>query len=81
MSLELNSMVATLKSNPRFTDRIILVTGATAGIGRALALELSKRGATVILLGRNESELDAVYDAIIESVAQSLQLSLVISQR
>ena len=67
MSLQLNSMVATLKSNPRFTDRIILVTGATAGIGRALALELGKRGATVILLGRNESELDTVYDAIIES--------------
>lgn len=67
MSLQPNSMVTTLKSNPRFTDRIILVTGATAGIGRALALELGKRGATVILLGRNESELDIVYDAIIES--------------
>ena len=56
-----------IKPNPRFTDRIILVTGATAGIGRALALELGKRGAIVILLGRNESELDTVYDAIIES--------------
>ena len=67
MNLQLNSMVATLKSNPRFTDRIILVTGATAGIGRALALQLGKRGAIVILLGRNESELDTVYDAIIES--------------
>ncbi len=67
MSTLTDSMVSTLQSNPRFTDRVILVTGATAGIGRALALELGKRGATVILLGRNESELDAVYDAIIVS--------------
>jgi NAD(P)-dependent dehydrogenase (short-subunit alcohol dehydrogenase family) len=67
MSALTDSMVSTLQSYPQFTDRVILVTGATAGIGRALALELGKRGATVILLGRNESELDAVYDAIIES--------------
>ncbi len=67
MSPLIDAMVSTLKSNPKFTDRVILVTGATAGIGRALALELGKRGATVVLLGRNESELDAVYDEIIES--------------
>ena len=67
MNTLIDSMVSTLKANPQFTDRIILVTGATAGIGRALALELGKRGATVILLGRNESEMDAVYDAIIGS--------------
>ena len=60
MNTLIDSMVSTLRANPQFTDRVILVTGVTAGIGRALALELGKRGATVILLGRNESELDAV---------------------
>jgi 3-oxoacyl-ACP reductase-like protein len=30
------------------TDKIALVTGATRGIGRAIALELGKQGATVI---------------------------------
>ncbi len=44
--------------------RVILVTGAGDGIGRAAALAYAGHGATLILLGRTESKLDAVYDAI-----------------
>ena len=44
--------------------RIILVTGATSGLGRALALACAQAGATVILSGRNPAKLDRVYDAI-----------------
>jgi NAD(P)-dependent dehydrogenase (short-subunit alcohol dehydrogenase family) len=47
-----------------FKDRIILVTGAGDGIGRAAALALAKHGATVILLGRTQEKLEAVYDEI-----------------
>ncbi len=36
-----------------------LVTGATDGMGKALAGELSARGATVLLHGRNEARLEA----------------------
>jgi NAD(P)-dependent dehydrogenase (short-subunit alcohol dehydrogenase family) len=36
-------------------DQFILVTGATDGIGRGTALELARRGATVLLHGRNAS--------------------------
>lgn len=35
--------------------KICIVTGGTSGIGRATALELARRGATVIVLGRNSS--------------------------
>jgi len=42
----------------------ILVTGAGDGIGRAAALSYAKHGATVLLLGRTESKLEAVYDEI-----------------
>ncbi len=42
----------------------ILVTGAGAGIGRAAALSFAQHGATVILLGKTESHLSEVYDAI-----------------
>jgi NAD(P)-dependent dehydrogenase (short-subunit alcohol dehydrogenase family) len=37
------------------TSQIILVTGATSGIGAVTALELARLGATVIVVGRNES--------------------------
>ena len=42
----------------------ILVTGAGDGIGRAAALSYASHGATVLLLGRTGSKLDAVYDEI-----------------
>jgi NAD(P)-dependent dehydrogenase (short-subunit alcohol dehydrogenase family) len=45
--------------------RIILVTGATKGIGRALALGLSAHGATVILSGRSQKKLEKVYDEVV----------------
>lgn len=45
-------------------DRIILVTGAGDGIGRAAALTYARHGATVILLGRTIAKLEKVYDEI-----------------
>ena len=45
-------------------NRIILITGATDGIGRALALRAAEIGARVILHGRNVKRLEEVYDEI-----------------
>lgn len=42
----------------------ILVTGAGDGIGRSAALTYAQHGATVLLLGRTGSKLEAVYDEI-----------------
>jgi NAD(P)-dependent dehydrogenase (short-subunit alcohol dehydrogenase family) len=38
-------------------NKTILVTGASSGIGRAIAIECSKMGASVIITGRNEERL------------------------
>ncbi|HET8706420.1 MAG TPA: YciK family oxidoreductase [Pseudomonadales bacterium] len=46
------------------TGRHILVTGASDGIGRAVALKCAQLGATVILLARSNDKLEQVYDEI-----------------
>ncbi len=46
-------------------DRVILITGASDGIGRAVAAAAAAHGAQVILHGRNVKRLEAVYDAIV----------------
>jgi NAD(P)-dependent dehydrogenase (short-subunit alcohol dehydrogenase family) len=45
-------------------DRIILITGAGDGIGRAASLASARAGATVILVGRTQEKLENVYDLI-----------------
>lgn len=45
-------------------DRIIMVTGAGSGIGRAAAMSYAAHGATVILVGRTVEKLEEVYDEI-----------------
>lgn len=45
--------------------RAILVTGATQGLGREVALATAKAGATVILLARSVRGLEKIYDDII----------------
>lgn len=44
--------------------KTILVTGASSGIGRVIAIECSKMGATIILVGRNEERLLNVYNSL-----------------
>ncbi|MFI5976089.1 SDR family NAD(P)-dependent oxidoreductase [Streptomyces sp. NPDC051452] len=45
------------------TRRTTLITGATQGMGRALALDLAPRGGTLLLHGRDRGRLEDVADA------------------
>ncbi len=46
----------------RLAGRLALVTGASAGIGRATAIALAREGAAIIATGRREAELAALQD-------------------
>lgn len=56
--------------NLQLKDKIAVVCGSTQGIGKATALELSKLGATVILVARNEDKLKAVIEVLDQSKGQ-----------
>lgn len=45
-------------------DRVVMITGASDGIGKALAVRCAELGAQVILHGRSTKKLEAVYDQI-----------------
>ncbi|XP_045506015.1 3-oxoacyl-[acyl-carrier-protein] reductase FabG-like [Colias croceus] len=45
-----------------FKNKVVLVTGASSGIGAATAVEFTKEGAKVAIVGRNEERLQTVSD-------------------
>ena len=53
-----------IRAPPCSQGRAILITGASGGLGRALALECARAGATVILSGRSSAKLERLYDEI-----------------
>ena len=55
-----------MDTNNPLIEKNILITGASSGIGKSLAINLSKFGANVIMLSKNEKALDSVYDEIKE---------------
>ncbi|MBI4154567.1 SDR family NAD(P)-dependent oxidoreductase [Candidatus Woesearchaeota archaeon] len=47
-----------------FKDRVAVITGGSSGIGKAIAVDLAKEGATVILIARNKDKLKVTLEEI-----------------
>lgn len=71
-------------------DKIILITGASSGIGRSCSVECSNSGAGLILVARNEEELQKTVsmlaphtkvETIIADIAQSENLEELIAEK
>jgi short-subunit dehydrogenase len=46
----------------KFEKKIVVITGASSGLGRQLAIDFSSEGASVVLFSRNESELQKTFE-------------------
>ena len=57
-----------------FSDQTVIVTGATKGIGRAVAAAFGEAGANVLATGRNEQELDSICREIERAGPRALPL-------
>ncbi len=60
-------------------DKVVIITGGSSGIGRALALEFGARGSKVVITGRNTERLDEVAKALDSINADNLCLQLDVS--
>ena len=50
-------------NNP-FNDKVVIVTGASSGIGKAIASEFAKNGSRVVLAARSEDKLKSITDEL-----------------
>jgi NAD(P)-dependent dehydrogenase (short-subunit alcohol dehydrogenase family) len=59
-----------------FTDKVVMVTGATSGIGHAVAVKFAKESACVVALGRNQSALSDVEASVQNAGGKPLTIAV-----
>lgn len=56
----------------KLEDKVIVITGASSGIGRATAIKLAENGAKVVLMARSEDELNDLKSDITNKGGEAL---------
>jgi NAD(P)-dependent dehydrogenase (short-subunit alcohol dehydrogenase family) len=69
-----------MSGSPRLAGRLALITGATRGIGRAVALAYAKEGAHLILVGRTSGALEEIDDEVRATGGAATLLTLNLKQ-
>ena len=65
----------------RFPGKRVLITGATSGLGRALALEFARRGWRVAVTGRDAAKVSATAHAVRQAGGEPLEAVLEVTKR
>lgn len=60
---------------PIFQDKVVVVTGASSGIGRSIATAFAERGAHVVLVARREARLRELADELVHLAASTLVIA------
>jgi NAD(P)-dependent dehydrogenase (short-subunit alcohol dehydrogenase family) len=83
LTLSKNVEVRTSRFSPGgfFRDRTVLITGASSGIGRDLALTFAKMGAKVALVARRQSLLESLAEEITAAGGNALPLAADVTRR
>ncbi len=58
------------------TGKVVVITGSSAGLGRAIALEFAKYNTKLALLSRNEQRLQSLLDEISQSGSQAIAIPI-----
>ena len=64
-----------------YKDKVIIVTGASSGIGRAMAIEGAKLGAKIVVAARNEEAMQQVVDEIKANGGEAFWVKVDVSQK
>jgi short-subunit dehydrogenase len=60
-------------------DKVVIITGATSGIGKALAYECAARGAKLVISGRNNEKLIEISEDLLKTRVQVLPIKADVS--
>jgi len=63
-----------------FTKKTVIITGASTGIGRALALSLAQRGASLVLAARNQTALEETVAICVKQGGTAIAVSTDVTQ-
>ncbi|NGM84160.1 SDR family oxidoreductase [Paenibacillus sp. 7124] len=75
MSVEENITMSGIK------DKVVVITGASSGIGEAAALLLAERGAKIVLGARGTERLEALAERIMERGGEAVYMSTDVKRR